>query len=513
MSEERAVEEEASPPSDNPEPETPTPPGRRKHPGSRTVKKRETVSRPTLTAEQRLLVLDAWLRSKLPATEFAPLVGMSHHTLYSWKRRFDEDGPAGLSDQPRGAPPGSRLSEATRRAIVMMKEGHPDWGTERLHDMLVRTEGLYASPGAILRVLREEGYEIEHVETTPHAPKVQHFERARPNQLWQSDIFTFVLKRENRRVYLVVFLDDHSRFVVGYGLHATASSALVREVLGSAIANFGAPEEVLTDNGPQYQTWRGKSSFTRLLEKRGIRHVLARPRHPQTLGKTERFWSTLWKECLESAIFQGIDDARSRLGHFIDFYNFQRTHQGIGGLVPADRYFSAAPEVRKTLEERVARNAIDLARHGAPRKSFYLTGRVGEQGISLHGEGGAVVLTTSNGTREEVLVQDGGLRAGPGESTELPPPAAVEGKLTDPSSTEGDSAALPPGASPLDESLERLGRDLYRSIRATQEATDDESQEDSDESQQDHDDTEPSAGGAEDAGGHGAGQAPNGRDP
>jgi transposase InsO family protein len=42
-------------------------------------------------------------------------------------------------------------------------------------------------------------------------------------------------------------MDDHSRFLVGYGLHASASGALVREVLEAAIGNFGAPVEVLTD--------------------------------------------------------------------------------------------------------------------------------------------------------------------------------------------------------------------------------------------------------------------------
>jgi transposase InsO family protein len=162
--------------------------------------------------------------------------------------------------------------------------------------MLVRTEGFGASPGAIGRVLEEEGYVVEDVPTKPHPPEVKRFERSRPNQLWQTDLFTFVLKRQNRRVYLVAFMDDHSRFVVGYGLHASSSGALVREVLEVAIANFGAPEEILTDNGTQYHTWRGKSAFTQLLERRGIKQIVARPRHPQTLGKVERFWGTLWRE-------------------------------------------------------------------------------------------------------------------------------------------------------------------------------------------------------------------------
>jgi hypothetical protein len=74
---------------------------------------------------------------------------------------------------------------------------------------------------------------------------------------------------------------------------------------------------------------RGKSAFTRELEKRGIRQIVARPRRPQTLGKIERFWGSLWRECVESAAFVDLGDARQRIGHFIDHYNFQRSQRGI----------------------------------------------------------------------------------------------------------------------------------------------------------------------------------------
>ena len=279
-------------------------------PRSRAGKKQTSGTRVQLTLEQRILLLDTWKRSGLPATDFASIVGVSHHTLYKWRRDFDKYGPAGLTEKPKKqVKKQSRLPEATQRAILMMKESHPDWGCDRIHDMLARTDGYSASPGAILRVLRDEGYETVEVVGKNHPDKVRRFERAKPNQLWQTDLFTFMLKRENRRVHLVAYLDDHSRFIVGHGLHASSSGAMVREVLESAIANYGAPEEVLTDNGTQYVTWRGKSAFAKLLERRGIRHIVARPRHPQTLGKTERFWGTLWRECVEQAIFIGIDDA------------------------------------------------------------------------------------------------------------------------------------------------------------------------------------------------------------
>src|SRR5437867_6187589 len=183
--------------------------------------------------------------------------------------------------------------------------------------MLMRSEGFAASAGAVARVLREAGYESEEQPTERHEDKPREFERAKPNQLWQSDLFTFLLKREGRRLYLVGFLDDHSRYVVGYGLYASSSGALVREVFEAAIANYGAPEEVLTDRGPQYHTWRGKSAFTELCERRGIRQIVSRPRHPQTLGKIERFWGSLWRECVEEAIFQGLEDGRRRVGLYI----------------------------------------------------------------------------------------------------------------------------------------------------------------------------------------------------
>jgi transposase InsO family protein len=441
----------------SPEPGTSAPRLGARRRGQSPLRRQPTPpERRQLTPAQRLLVLDAWLRSKLPAQDFAPLVSLSHHTLYAWKKQFERFGPAGLSDRSRAARPSGRLPEATQRAILMMKEAHPAWGVERISDMLVRSEGYAASASSVRRVLHEAGYESEEMVVPAHRPpRVQSFERARPNQLWQSDLFTFVLKRENRRVHLVVFLDDHSRFIVGFGLHATASGALVREVFETGVANFGAPAEVLTDNGPQYHSWRGKSAFRKLLERRGVQHLVARPKHPQTLGKTERFWGTLWREFLETSVFQGLEDARTRLGHYIDHYNFQRTHQGIDGLVPADRYFSAAPEVRRALEKRVQANAADLAQHGVPRKTFYLAGRVGDEGISLHGEGAKVILTREGGDREEVDLNVTGRRAAPGTTTEPVAPVTAQPPLP-PTPGEEVTDAPAPGSSVLDEVLPAL---------------------------------------------------------
>ncbi len=49
-------------------------------------------ARAGLTGPERLLLLDLSAKSGLPAKEFALLVGVSPHTLYDWKRRFELDG-------------------------------------------------------------------------------------------------------------------------------------------------------------------------------------------------------------------------------------------------------------------------------------------------------------------------------------------------------------------------------------------------------------------------------------
>jgi len=177
---------------------------------------------------------------------------------------------------------------------------------------------------------------------------------------------------------------------------------------------------------------------------------VAAPRHPQTLGKIERFWGTLWRECVEAAVFVDLGDARQRIGLFIDHYNFQRPHQGIDGLAPADRFFGAAPDVRKTLEARVQANALELARQGLPRAPFYLTGQAGGQPFSVHAEGERVILTRGDGRQEIDLV---------------PPPATAPARLPGPvcpqgvptvGTEPGNEGPPAPGASPLDRDLPAL---------------------------------------------------------
>jgi transposase len=129
--------------------------GRR--PGGAFRKKPSDDGTPAITPSQRIVLLDVWSRSGLSAADYGALVGVTAHTLYEWKRRFERDGPAGLMDRPRGSRGGSRLPEATQRAILLMKSQQREWGTERIRDVLMRAEGYGASAGAIGHVTLSGG--------------------------------------------------------------------------------------------------------------------------------------------------------------------------------------------------------------------------------------------------------------------------------------------------------------------------------------------------------------------
>jgi len=168
-----------------------------------------------------------------------------------------------------------------------------------------------------------------------------------------------------------------------------------------------------------------------------------------TLGKIERFWGSLWRECVETAVFLDLAEARQRIGLWIDYYNLQRPHQGIEGLVPADRFFHAAPEVLKTLKERVADNARELARNGVPKKPFYLTGQVEGKPFSVHQEGDRVILHRAGEPPEDIDLKP--TRHGPTEKPsedELPSALCPDGSPL--SLWQHQSREGAPGTSPLD---------------------------------------------------------------
>jgi hypothetical protein len=150
---------------------------------------------------------------------------------------------------------------------------------------------------------------------------------------------------------------------------------------------------VLSDNGRQYYTWRGKSQFTTMLTKLGIRHIRSRPYHPQTLGKIESFWRNLFQECLSQLPLSSFEEAQEKIGTYVEYYNFKRPHQGIDNVTPSDRFYKVAGQVKQIIEENTARMEqapAPLAADYAP--PAYLVGNLGGKELRVIAQGAQVSL-------------------------------------------------------------------------------------------------------------------------
>ncbi|MCC7443094.1 MAG: IS3 family transposase [Bdellovibrionales bacterium] len=367
------------------------------------------------TPEQRIQAVQAYLKSGMGLKDFGKVWGVSGaSTLQKWVQIYEAEGPKALErgiygkgEKRRGR---KRLPEPVRQEIIQNKIEHPNHGIKSVRNFLWRFRGVKVSTGSVRKTLKEADLPPppKRRKKPKRHKKVRRFERARPMQLWQSDITSYVLTRHSVRIYLTVFLDDYSRFIVGWNLAPRQTTDFVVEALQSGISRFGKPEEILTDQGRQYYSWRGRSEFQKLLAKEGIEHIKSRTHHPQTLGKCERLWETVGEEFWDRAKPQDLADARERFKHFVEHYNHFRPHQGIDGMTPADRFFGQESEVRKAIEATVASNALRLALGEAPRTPVFLVGQIGDQQLSMHGEGGRLMVQMPGGLKKALEYREFG---------------------------------------------------------------------------------------------------------
>jgi transposase InsO family protein len=345
------------------------------------------------------------LEEGIPVSLISKEAGCSQDVIRRWARAYQEQGEAGLRNPM--VPGGSRqkLPKPIREKIVEIKKREPLFGVKRISHLLKRAFFLSASPETVRRTLGAESLIVPSKKKHPsNITRPRFFERSTPNQMWQSDIFTFRLG--GRYAYLIGFIDDYSRYMVGLELYRTQTADQVLEVYRRAVGEYGVAKEMLTDRGRQYTNWRGTTRFEREIGKDRVRHIKSQAHHPMTLGKIERFWKTIYEEFLVRAQFVSFEEARERIRNWVQYYNHKRPHQGIGGLCPADRYFEIQAELKKTMEQGIADNVLEMALRGKPKEPFYMVGRMEGQSVVLRAEKGKLRLMIDDeeggGTQEMV---------------------------------------------------------------------------------------------------------------
>ena len=305
-------------------------------------------------------------RSPLPVRQTLKELKLSPASYYRWQRRYAEKGLEGLRDLlPKARRVWNRLRDDERGFIVAYALEHPSLSPREVAARLVDLEGRFVSESTVYRVLREAGLvRPPEVQGFP-AEKEYKVKATGPNQLWHTDASYFFVVGWGY-YYLITVLDDYSRMVLAWRVQPSMASACIIEVVQDAVEFTGlltVPVEpgpaLLTDNGPGFLS-RALEEF---LKVRAMKHIVASPYHPQTNGKLERYHRTA-KANINLFVYQSSEALEQAMGEFVRHYNYERYHEALGNVTPADVYFGRRESIlarreevkRRSLESRRAAN-------------------------------------------------------------------------------------------------------------------------------------------------------------
>jgi transposase InsO family protein len=300
-------------------------------------------------AEQRYQAVLAVISDGLSISQVASKVGVSRQTLHSWLARYEAEGLEGLVDRshrPVSCP--HQMGADVEAVMLELRRSRPYWGPRRLvFELAKRDIGPVPSESAVYRAL-VRAQMIDPRLRDRRSRKFKRWERARPMELWQMDVVGGFPLADGTSAKALTGIDDHSRMCVCAQLMARERTRAVCDGLRAALATYGAPMQILTDNGKvftgRYNHPPVEVLFDAICREHGIDHLLTQPRSPTTTGKIERFHRSLRAEFLSSRTpFTSLKVAQQALDEWVGDYNTTRPHQSLKMATPAQRFNAGAP--------------------------------------------------------------------------------------------------------------------------------------------------------------------------
>ena len=209
------------------------------------------------------------------------------------------------------------VTETEKQIVLGIRKQHP-LNAVTLEKILAE-QGIHIGHNRIHRILTEE----KIVKNEPHKQRRRtwiRYERKYSNSLSHSDWF------EKNNEQIILFEDDASRLITGYGIFSNATAENAAQVLLESIDSYGTPKQLMTDHGVQFTSLPRNNcptpkmnAFQQMLKQQGIHHIKARVKHPQSNGKVERAGQTI-KQLRKH--FSNWDET-------IYYYNFKRPHSSL----------------------------------------------------------------------------------------------------------------------------------------------------------------------------------------
>jgi transposase InsO family protein len=272
--------------------------------------------------------------------------------------------------------------------LLKLKAQNPSWGPLKLKQYLYRHEQVLIPQTSIYRFLKAKGLVKERLPLNEESGHSRSFEYPYPLAAVQMDLMSVTLSSGNR-IYLVTLLDDFSRFVLEARFIAVKTMDEVIEVTRDTIDQHGVMEVLLTDHGSEFMSWQRFTRFEDLLVSLDVEYIASGPNKKENQGKVERWHQTLRQLLRERGPLDFSSEAHLWINRVVDFYNYERPHQALGGLVPADRFFGVHEELGRELNRAQAKNG----------QRIYLACRLGDRKIVLSGSSADQLSLLVDGSR------------------------------------------------------------------------------------------------------------------
>ena len=221
---------------------------------------------------------------------------------------------------------------------------HPYKGAPRMRVWLNKDNGFQVSRNRIDRLYyRVMG--LRAIIPGPHTSK-RHKDHAvfpyllrglnitRPQQVWATDITYMPLPRGF--MYLTAVLDLYSRYVLNWSLSNTMEAEWCCQLIADAIAEYGKPDILNTDQGSQYTS----DLFSQYVVGQGVRLSMDGKGRATDNAFVERLWRTVKYEDVRFKNYQDGVEMAYGMSSFFDEYNIGRRHSSLDNLTPKAVYFS-----------------------------------------------------------------------------------------------------------------------------------------------------------------------------
>ena len=309
-------------------------------------------------------VLVSRIAAGRPVAHVAAEMGVSRTTAWRWWRRFQAEGRPGLVDRPSVARTHPRRTspcvETRVRIARMFSRRGPVW-IGHLLGMPASTVGRVLArhrvpllrecdplTGELIRASRSSAHRYEH----PYPGSLVHIDVKKLGRIpdgggWKVHGRAARVADRHKAVpigydFVHTAIDDHSRLAYAE-IHDDEKGTTCAGFLTRAAAFYATHgiivECVISDNARNYRVSR---DFRQTAEDLGISLKFIKPHCPWTNGKAERLNRTLAREWAYSRAFTTNAERAAFLPTWLEHYNLDRPHLGIGGLRPIDRVNNAA---------------------------------------------------------------------------------------------------------------------------------------------------------------------------